>query len=79
MKAKVIFYIVFIILFGNLGMLFNQNMIIKSVSLLILALVGILIYFDKEYRNKYIPSVPNWFIISAIIYCLILFVYQIVI
>lgn len=76
MKAKAIFYTVLIILAGSLGLLFNQNLIIRPVSLLILAIVAVLIYFDKEYRNKYIPSVPNWFIFIAIILCLIAFAYS---
>lgn len=59
MKTKAIFYIVLIILAGNLPLLFLQNLIIRSVCVLIVTIVCTLIYFDKEYRSKYILLVPN--------------------
>lgn len=84
MKGKAIFYGVLfllaslVLLSGNLGFLSNQRSIIRPVGLLIFVIMAILIYFDEEYRNKYIPSIPKGFIISAIILSLMIFAYSLV-
>jgi hypothetical protein len=67
LSLKSISYIVSIILSGVFCLLFNQIFIIRNICLLVILIVSILIYFDKEYRNKYISHIPNWLIISVII------------
>lgn len=78
MKEKTIFYMV-LFLVGNLVLLLNQDfiqsLIVRSIGPLILAILGALIYFDKGYRNRYIPSIPSWFLVSAIVWCLGVSVY----
>lgn len=81
MKEKTIFYMV-LFLAGNVILLLNQNyiqsLIIRSIGPLIFAIMGTLIYFDKKYRDKYIPSIPNWFLASAIVWCLGVSVYLLI-
>jgi hypothetical protein len=76
LSSKAVFYIVTIIVSGAISLLFNKILIIRGISFLIMLIVAILIYFDKKYRNKYIPSMPNWFLLGIIIIVLALYVYS---
>ncbi len=78
MKAKLYIYTGLIFLAGPIGMIFSKNLIVKSIGFLIAIVVCILIYFDKEYRDRYLPLVPNWYMIGAILLLIILFFYSLV-
>ncbi len=75
MKAKLYIYSGLLFLAGPLGMVFSKNLTIKSIGFLIAIVVCIMIYCDKEYRNKYLPTLPGWSIIAIILIILFLFVY----
>lgn len=67
LSIRVVLYTVLIVALGIIPLIFNQNYIIRNLCMSGLLIVAIVIYFDKKYRNKYIPSIPNWLILSIII------------
>jgi hypothetical protein len=74
--SRLILYVASIIVIGSTGLLFNQITVVRHICILAMLIIAILIYFDKNYRNKYIPSLPNWFLVGIIVALLLLFVYS---
>ncbi len=77
MKAKLYIYNGLIFLAGPLGMIFSKVLLIKIIGHLILIVTGILIYRDKEYRKKYLPSFPSWAMVILLLFFLVLSGYSV--
>lgn len=80
MKAnlKSIIYSVNIMGWGTAGLLLNESIFWSSLSKFMLILVLICIYFDKDYRLKFIPKHSNRAILFGISIILIILLYSII-
>lgn len=67
-KIRTFVYITILILGGSGGLLFNQHITIKVVSSLAVIFTVVAIFFDKKYRAKYIPSIPDWLILFVLLF-----------
>lgn len=81
MKAnlKSIIYTAIIMGWGTAGILLNESIFWTSLSKLMLILVLICIYFDKNYRLKFIPKISNIAILFGISIILITLLYPIIV
>jgi hypothetical protein len=75
-SLRLILYVTSILVASSAGLLFKQVSVVRHTCLLAMLIIAIFIYFDKNYRNKYIPSIPDWFLVGIIVLELVLFVYS---
>jgi hypothetical protein len=75
-SLRLILYVTFIIIADSTGLLFKQISVLRYTCLLVLIIIAIFIYFDKNYRNKYIPSIPDRYLAGIIVLELLLFGYS---
>ena len=52
---------------GMIGLLLNQNLSANILSRLVIMIMVIVIFFDKEYRMNNIPHISKWFFLITIV------------
>lgn len=75
-KTKAIVYTALLILLGSSALFFSQSAVMSSGCILLGMIMGIIIYFDKSYRAKYLPTVHNVYLIAIIVLLLGLAIYR---
>jgi hypothetical protein len=75
-SVKLVFYMVSCTVLGCAGLLFNKIPLVRYPCHFAMIIVAAFMYFDKKYRKKYIPSLPDWYIGSLVVLSLLLTVYS---
>lgn len=63
---------------GVAGLLLNEHLFWTSLSKITLILILICVYFDKNYRRKFIPKVSNKAILISISIILVILLHSII-
>ena len=62
---------------GPLGLIFSKVLIVSLLGNLIIIAAVIMIYRDKEYRERYLPFFSNWAMLAILSLIVVLSAYSI--